>query len=206
MIKPEREKGRNKMELNIARFKMSNEDCQKILDAVFYGTRKVAEELYRFNRPVYDENAGVFTDYGENDPNRTWAQIHFTSLCGSAIVGVKWGEKQTDPCEIDILEISIPAIVQLLFSIWSNEELQKRILKSRGTDLYESDGHYGKQTEQEFVDGLMKIWWIDRKIGRRLCETLQTQYSPNTKHLKASLILRDPKILRKLIPRELTTA
>ncbi len=161
------------MTFKVNRYKMSNQDAQKITDAIYYGARAVGQTLYKFVRSIYDEDAGVFTDYGQNDPNRTWSQIHFVNLCANAILNVKWGKEATDPAEIDILDISIPALVQLIFTLWSNPDLQKTIWESRAEDLWESDGHYGRQTRQEFTKSIVVHWGFDRKDGRRICELLQ---------------------------------
>ena len=175
--------------MKIRRYKITNNDAQRIIDAIDYGTRRVADKIYPYTHSVYDEDAGVFTDYGENDPQRTWAQIHFVGLCGAAIVAVKWGEQDTDLAEIDILEVAIPAVVQLVFALFSDPDTQREIWESRAQELWESDGHYGRETRDEFIEKTIALWGFDRRGGRAIVELLQNDYHPDVTRLTGELIV-----------------
>jgi hypothetical protein len=177
---------------------MDRDDARKLVDAIYYGTRPAAQHMYEFIRPAYDEDAGVFTDYGQNDPSRTWANVHFQSLCANAVINVDWGKTDDGPVYVTLLEMSIGAVVQLLWALWSNDDLQKRVWKSAGFENWESDGHYGQQTREQFMAEEIQRYWIDRKCGIRISELLQATYGPNIQKLQGELILgRNPRDIRR---------
>lgn len=166
-----------KKHFEVTRYRMTRDDAHKIIDALRYGTRRAAEKLYEFTSPVYDEDAGVYTEYGQNDPNRTFAQVHFRNLCDNAIVGVEWNTADDDPTYVTLLDIAVPAVSQLLWAIWSDTELQDSILNARISSEWASDGHYGSKSREEFSAELTAIWRLDRTQGRRLCDLLGTEYN-----------------------------
>lgn len=151
-----------------------------IADMIYYGTNIIADKIYPFHHSVYDEDAGVFTDYGQNNPDRTWAQLHFKQLLTHAVITVKWinddDERGYDPNRktmVYLLDMSIAAIVQALHKMTSDEKLQKRVWMNKITGDYESDGHYGSQSKNEYVESELKRMWVDRKTVRALIEKLQ---------------------------------
>ena len=59
--------------LKIKKITLSARDIDKINNLVYYGAHFVAQREYEFIGSTYDEDAGVFTDYGMNNTARTWA-------------------------------------------------------------------------------------------------------------------------------------
>ncbi len=160
----------------VTRFRMTTDDAQKLLSAVENATRPAAQKMYEFSQPVYDEDAGVYTDHGQNDPTRTFAQVHFVELCNNAILGVKWDNYTEDGpthAYITILNMAIPAIHQLLWYLYSNPEFQNTILEPRISGAWESDGRYGTKSREEFAEEMKRMWWIDPIQGRRIGDQLQ---------------------------------
>lgn len=161
---------------------LTEHEYQTIADMIYYGTRIIADEIYPFHHSVYDEDAGVFTDYGQNQPDRTWAQTNLMSLLTHAIITVEW-DKTDDERGYDpnpnrktityILDMSIGAIVQALHKMTCDEKIQKRVWLNKITGDYESDGHYGTQSQQEYIETELKRLWVDRKTGRALIEKIQ---------------------------------
>lgn len=173
----------------VTRFRMAQADVQKIVDAVYYGTHRAAEKMYEFHPSVYDEDAGVFTDYGQNNAARTWAQVHFQQLCAHSIINVEWNQNDGDPAYITLLDISIGAVVQLLWCLWSDDKLQTEVWRSVCSDNWESDGHYGNRSREKFISDTIKPYWIDRKTGRRICDLLQNTCSRDAQRLRSKLII-----------------
>lgn len=154
----------------VVRVTLTENQYYKLTDVIYYGARDAAQKIYTFHRPVYDEDAGVYTDYGQNEQSVTWANLHFLSLLGNAIVCVHKLKTPGEPVIIDLLDMAIPAISQLLIAVWSDTELQTQIWKRRAGDDWESDGHYGSQSKQEFTADMNEHWWIDRKTGREIID------------------------------------
>jgi len=156
-------------------------EYQTIADMIYYGTNIIADEIYPFYRSVYDEDAGVFTDYGQNEADRTWAQCNLHQLLTHAIIAAKWIDESDDERGYDpnrktlvyILDMSIGAIAQALHKMTCDDKLQKRVWMNKITGDYESDGHYGPQSKQEYIDAELKRLWVDRKTGRKLIEKIQ---------------------------------
>lgn len=160
---------------------LTEREYQTIADIIYYGTRIIADEIYPFHRSVYDEDAGVFTDYGQNNPDRTWAQCNLVSLLTHAIITAEFDETTDDERGYDpnrktityILDMSIGAIVQAIHKMTCDDKLQKRVWMNKITGDYESDGHYGSASKQEYVESELKRLWVDRKTGRALIEKIQ---------------------------------
>lgn len=182
----------------VIKIKMAQDEAQKIIDAIYYGTRAAAQHMYKFYRSTYDEDAGVYTDYSQNDPARTWANVNFQELCANAILDVQWSEQENDPVYVTFLNMSIGAVVQLLWCISSNEDLQRSIWKSRAQGDWESDGHYGNQSKQDFIKERIHQCWMDRKQGLKIATLLQDEYSKNHERLEGLLIVgKTPRDIRK---------
>lgn len=171
--------------MRVKKFKMPASDAAVIHDAIYYGGREVAQHLYPTHSRVYDEDAGVYTDYGLNNASVTWAQVHFLSLLGMAVVDSRC-EHDSDTCEIVLLDDAVGAVVQLIHTLYSDRDLQARIWKMRAESLWESDGHYGRQSKTEFTNDMIARWSFDRKIARKICEQLQG-FSVRTHHATISV-------------------
>ena len=139
--------------------------------AVIENGISIADAIYPFVQPSYDEDAGVFTDHGKNDADRTWAGIHFRNLLQNAVIDQSWGS-DNGSVQFRFLDISIPALVQGLHRFYSDKNLQRGCLQRAAVNLWESDGHYGSQTRDEFVEETIGRMAIDRKLGKTLCEKL----------------------------------
>ena len=182
----------------VIKIKMAQDEAQKIIDAIYYGTHAAAQHMYKFYSAVYDEDAGVHTDYNMNDPARTCANVNFQELCANAILNVQWNEHGNEPVYITFLNMSIGAIVQLIWCISSNEDLQRGIWKSRARGDWESDGHYGNQSKEDFIKEIIQQCWIDRKQGRKIANLLQDEYSKNRERLEGLLVIgKTPRDIRK---------
>lgn len=163
------------------RIELTENEYQTIADMIYYGTRIIADEIYPFHHSVYDEDAGVFTDYGQNNPDRTWAQVNLQELLTHAIITVKWLDEPDENGEYNpnrktityLLDMSIGAIVQAIHKMTCDDKLQKRVWMNKITGDYESDGHYGSASKQEYVESELKRLWVDRKTGHALIEKIQ---------------------------------
>jgi hypothetical protein len=184
-----------KQYFEITRVKMTTDDTQKLLSAIDHGTRPAAQKMYEFNQPVYDEDAGVFTDYGQNDPARTFAQVHFVELCNNAILNVEWDNCTEDGpthAYITILNMAIPAVHQLLWCLYSDLAFQDTMLETRIRGEWESDGHYGSKSREEFEKDLKHMWRLDPAQGRRIGDQLQDG-GRNAQHFYGKLIINGGK-------------
>lgn len=177
--------------MKIKKITMTVKDYDNLTDLVFYGTRTVMNKIYPFHVPVFDEDAGVYTDYSQNKQETTWASIHFMNLVANGIVGIDEDKliNPDDPVTVNVLEISIPAIIQLIHAVYADEKLQKTIWQSRGNDLWESDGHYGSDPKDIFIADCLKNWWIDRQTGRKLIDILESDFSSLTNPRKRNQII-----------------
>ena len=111
-------------------------------------SRGVIDTWYPVNTPVYDEDAGVHTDYGTNTMHIIWANNFFNSglqIAGLAIHKVIWND---DVAELTIPVFCKPFIIAIL--IGANEN-QEKLLQHDLSYLYESDGHYEGISQSDFI-------------------------------------------------------
>jgi hypothetical protein len=154
--------------MKIKKIVLNDAEAKAITTVIEHGNT-IADVIYPFIQPIYDEDAGVFTDYGCNDTNCTWAGIHFRNLLSNVVFATI---RSGDNVEFKLFDIGIPALVQGLHRFYSDKDLQYACSQRTAVDLWESDGHYGSQTRVEFIKEHLDRVAIDRKLGRNLCEKL----------------------------------
>lgn len=147
------------MKLSISRFQITSQQYSLIHDLIYYGSRPTAQHCYEFNAPVYDEDAGVYTDHGQNAANRTWANSHLMALLKHAVLDVIPIDEIHQTVELHVLSHTIGALVQLLHTVATNDDLQAKIWMAYATDLWESDGHYDQ--------GWSRTGWIETQVAHR---------------------------------------
>jgi hypothetical protein len=163
--------------VQISKIIMPAEDWNSLHDLLFYGARIVAQQQYEFIKPSYDEDAGVFTDHGQNEYSRTFANVYMTTLLGTAILDIErpefTEENPNPPTTGYILSAAIPALSHFLVAIGITET-QKRIWMAKISGDYESDGHYGRETKEEYYQTELTRHMWDRKRIRRVQDLLQS--------------------------------
>jgi len=170
---------------------LSSSDWQAISGLIQYGTHMTVQREYEFVRPEYDEDAGIFTDYGLNETARTWANVYMTSLLQRVILDIDYRTAQQDlppeTTEFDVegmlLDMAIPALVHLLVCCLDQEH-QKNIWLSKIRGDYESDGHYGRQSRQEYIDSELQRHMVDRKRIKYIIDAISEPYSAVKKESK----------------------
>jgi len=162
------------LKISSKKIKTDQETAQKLLDIIYHGARIAADEIYPFYRSVYDEDAGVFTDYGQNSPNRTFAQTNMLGMLEIASIAAQQWVFLSDPdiVEIELPQMAVGTICQLIWNLYCNDKLQRRVWINKITEDWESDGHYGTQKKEEYIETEMKRLWIDSKTGRKIIESI----------------------------------
>jgi len=185
-------KRRNRIQhLQLSTVKMQCRDYERLNELIQYGGAEVAQKEYELAGSSYDEDAGVFTDYGMNEAARTWANIHFTQLLGMAILQGDFPDRTDDEPnpegEVMFLHMGIPAVVHFLMAM--DDETQRNIWKQQGAAFWESDGHYGGGNRQEFVEKWANDRMLDRKKKREIVSLLQdkTKSKPLGHYLKQAI-------------------
>jgi len=124
------------------------------LDIAGRATMLLADELYPFALPCYDEDAGVYTDYGQNRSRNMWLNIVINDI------GRQWhdfclnsglefdNEKQIvqyDPRQLPV------GIHFVLSELADNDKFRQRIITALASEYWESDGHYSGQTKSAYI-------------------------------------------------------
>lgn len=170
--------------------KLPANDWSALNELVYYGAIPTAQREYEFIPPTYDEDAGISTDYGQNQYARTFANIYMTQLLSQVIQDVDFRslqdltaeeyEANSNP-EIEglLLNMAIPALNHLLITCMDKEH-QKSIWMRKIRDSWESDGHYGTQSRQEYIDSELTRLMLDNKRIRRINDVLQDLHQGRT--------------------------
>ncbi len=167
--------------ISLRKIQLTYAEYRKISGLIHAGGRETAQHIYKFVTPQYDEDAGVVTDYGMNDASRTWANIHLMGLLESAIQDCEFVNAEDAealdvanvPVWVYFIENSIGAVCQLLWTVVTDEALQKRIWGNAGDSYYESDGHYSGKSRAEVIEEYVAEKRIDVKTAKYLIGRLQ---------------------------------
>ena len=163
---------------SIATIETTQQIADKIQDAVYYATIPVAQHLYPLFQSVYDEDAGVFTDYGMNQSSRTWAQIHFRTCVLNAVIFVDYhgddiGYNPDRPVTMYITDIGSAALTQLLWTLAITPKLQEKVYGEKLSGYWDSDGHYSGKSKKDFIDSKISKEMLDKKTTKRVVELIQ---------------------------------
>lgn len=97
-------------------------------------------------------------------------------LLQNAILDIEWQLSENDlnpECEGMVLGIAIPAICHLLVACMDKGH-QHKIWELKLRDDWESDGHYGHQTRDEFLTEQHERLFVSRKRLKQIADTLQS--------------------------------
>jgi len=164
--------------LQVVTVKMSSRDFELLADLIYEGGTLVAQQEYEWVTPQFDEDAGVFTDYGENSAARTWANVYFTQLLQSALLQSDFpdrtDENENPEGEVMFLAIAVSSVIHFLSRM--DDATQRKIWMQQGGSNYDSDGHYGLQTRDAYVQEWVERRMLNSKRRKAIIEALNGDF------------------------------
>jgi hypothetical protein len=161
--------GLHVLNAGIKRCTLTEEEWQRLELVLKYG-KSFADYLYPVSRSVYDEDAGVFTDYGKNDQATIWANIWFQKALSMSVQSVE--ETEEDGIfEVLFLGGFEGVFAQALFASQSPDGPAERIFRAEAEYLWE-ESYRPESEKEEYISRMAASMRISPKEMKGLSEKI----------------------------------
>ncbi len=116
---------------------------------------------------IFDRHAGSDPDdeYPATNVNNIWAASLLSAALGEPLV-TRNGDWQQPP------RWQRAGLTCLIFNLYTQEKMQRDLWRRAAQRLWDSDGHYGRDSREKFIADFVSERWISRDEGKRICDAL----------------------------------